>query len=159
MKLKDELLKIVVSFDKAGIDYALCGGLAVAVHGYPRMTKDIDILIRLESLETAKDALADIEYDLESGLFRFNPNTDKESQMYRVSRAEGNNLVTLDLMLVAPVFEPVWNDRETVSLGEIVIKVVSKKGLITMKEISGRPQDIADIDALRRLDDEQWIKN
>jgi hypothetical protein len=40
VKLKDELLKIVVSLDKAGIDYALCGGLAVAVHGHPRMTKD-----------------------------------------------------------------------------------------------------------------------
>lgn len=155
MKLKDELLKIVVSLDKAGIDYALCGGLAVAIHGHPRMTKDIDILIRWESLEAAKAALADIEYDLESGLFRFNPNTDHESQMYRVSRAEGNDLVTLDLMLVAPVFESVWNDRETVSLGEMMIKVVSKKGLITMKSVAARPQDIADIAALRRLDDDQ----
>jgi hypothetical protein len=98
--------------------------------------------------------LADIEYDLESGLFRFNPNTDQESQMYRVSRAEDHHLMTLDLMLVAPVFELVWNDREAVSLGEIVIKVVSKKGPITMKNVAGRPQDIADIDALRRLDDE-----
>lgn len=154
MKLKDELLKIVVGLDKAGIDYALCGGLAVAVHGHPRMTKDIDILIRPESLEAAKAALANIAYDLESGLFRFNPNTDRESQMYRVSRAEGHHLITLNLMLVAPVFEPVWNDRETVSLGEIMIKVVSKNGLITMKKIAGRPQDIADVDALRRLDSE-----
>jgi hypothetical protein len=60
--------------------------------------------------------------------------------------------MTLDLRLVAPVFEPVWNDRETVSLGEIMIKVVSKKGLVTMKNVAGRPQDIADIDALRRLE-------
>ena len=154
MKLKDELLKIVVRLDQAGIDYALCGGLAVAVHGHPRMTKDIDILIRPESLEAAKAALADIAYDLESGLFRFNPNTDQESQMYRVSRAEDQHLMTLDLMLVAPVFEAVWNDRETVSLGEIAIKIVSKKGLVIMKNIAGRPQDIADIDALRRLDGE-----
>jgi len=140
---------------KAGIDYALCGGLAVAVHGHPCMRKDIDILIRPESLESAKAVLADIDYDLESGLFRFNPKTDQESQMYRVSRAEGNDLVTLDLMLVAPIFESVWNDRETVSLGEMMIKVVSKTGLITMKSVAARPQDIADIAALRRLDDEQ----
>jgi hypothetical protein len=154
VKLKDELLKIVAGLDKAGIDYALCGELAVAVHGHPRMTKDIDILIRPESLEAAKAALAKMAYDLESGLFRFNPNTDRESQMYRFSRAEGHHLITLDLMLVAPVFDPVWNDRETVSLGENMIKVVSKKGLITMKNVAGRPQDIADIDALRRLDGE-----
>jgi hypothetical protein len=54
MKLKDELLKIVSCFDKAEIDYALCGGLAVAFHDYPRRIKDIDILIRIESLEDAK---------------------------------------------------------------------------------------------------------
>lgn len=89
-----------------------------------------------------------------AGLFRFNPNTDQESQMYRVSRAEGHHLMKLDLMFVAPVFEPVWNDRETGSLGEIEIKIVSKRGLITMKSVAGRPQDIADIDALRRLEGE-----
>jgi len=60
----------------------------------------------------------------------------------------------LDLMLVVPVFEPVWNDRETVSLSEIAIKVVSKRGLIIMKKVAGRTQDIADIDALRRLEGE-----
>jgi hypothetical protein len=74
--------------------------------------------------------------------------------MYRVSRAEGHHLMKLDLMFVAPVFEPVWNDRETGSLGEIEIKIVSKRGLITMKSVAGRPQDIADIDALRRLEGE-----
>jgi len=74
--------------------------------------------------------------------------------MYRVSRAEGHHLMTLDLRLVAPVFEPVWNDRETVSLSEIAIKVVSKRGLIIMKNVAGRTQDIADIDAMRRLDGE-----
>jgi hypothetical protein len=103
------------------------------------MTEDIDVLIRSKSLEAAKAALADIEYDLESSLFRFNPKTDQESQMYRV----------------APVFESVGNDRETVSLGEIMIKVVSNKGLITMKRVAARPRDIADIAVLQRLDDEQ----
>jgi hypothetical protein len=152
MKLKDELLTIVSCFDKAGLEYALCGGLAVAIHGHPRLTKDIDILIRGESLEGAKTALIAIEYDLESGLFRFNPNTEKESQMYRVSKAVGTELLTLDLLLVAPVFEQVWEDRESISVGEHRMMVVSKSGLITMKEVAGRPQDIADIDALQRLE-------
>ncbi len=78
------------------------------VHGYPRFTKDIDVLIRPESLEVAKSSLAQIEYDLEGGLFRFNPGTSHENLMYRVSRAEGPRLTLLDLLLVAPVFEDVW---------------------------------------------------
>lgn len=43
MKIKDELLKITHCFETNSIDYALCGGLAVAVHGYPRFTRDIDL--------------------------------------------------------------------------------------------------------------------
>jgi hypothetical protein len=154
MKLKDELLRIAACFDRSGIDYALCGGLAVVVHGYPRLTKDIDILIRPEELEHAREELAKIEYDLEGGAFRFNAGTDKENLMYRISRAVETELTTLDLMLVARVFEDVWADREVIQLGNQSLKIVSKTGLITMKEVAGRPQDLADIDALRQLENE-----
>ncbi len=152
MKLKEELLKITECLDQAGIDYGLCGGLAVVVHGYPRLTKDIDILIRPESLELAKEHLAKIEYDLEAGLIRFNHGNSNENLMYRVSRAVGTELTTLDLMLVAPAFESVWADRQAIQLGNHRLKVVSKDGLITMKRLSGRPQDLADIDALNRIE-------
>ena len=64
MKLKDELLKIIDCLDQAGVDYGLCGGLAVVVHGYPRLTKDIDLLIRSESLEIAKEHLSGRPQDL-----------------------------------------------------------------------------------------------
>ena len=153
MKLKDELVKITQCLTQAGVDYGLCGGLAVAVHGYPRFTKDIDILIRPESLEVAKSSLAQIEYDLEGGLFRFNHGTSNENLMYRVSRAEGRELITLDLMLVAPVFEDVWASREVIQLDEHLLTVVSKDGLITMKKLSGRPQDLADVEALNKIGD------
>lgn len=153
MKLKDELVKITQCLTQAGVDYGLCGGLAVAVHGYPRFTKDIDILIRPELLEIAKSSLAQIEYDLEGGLFRFNPGTSIENLMYRVSRAEGRELITLDLMLVAPVFEHVWASREVIQFDEQLVTVVSKDGLITMKKLSGRPQDLADVEALNKIGD------
>lgn len=57
-------------------------------------------------------------------------------------------------MLVAPIFEKVWADREVIQLGTQSLTIVSKQGLITMKEVAGRPQDIADIDALRRMDNQ-----
>lgn len=151
MKLKDELLRIARCFEDAKIDYAICGGLAVAVHGYPRFTKDIDFLILSEQLAQAKSELAKIEYDLESGLFYFNQGTSTENRMYRTSRAFGSDLVTIYLLLVAPVFQGVWADRELIELDGQTVKVVSKAGLIRMKKASGRPQDLADITALRNL--------
>ena len=154
MQLRTELLKIVRCFNESKIDYALCGGLAVAVHGYVRATKDIDILICEESLTDARQSLAPIGYDLEAGVFKFDQGTDRETRLFRVSRAEGSALTTLDLMLVTPILASVWKDREVVRAYDTDIKVVSKAALIKMKELAGRHQDLADIESLRNLSDE-----
>jgi hypothetical protein len=43
MNIKTELLSILEALDAADTSYALCGGLALAVHGHPRFTKDIEL--------------------------------------------------------------------------------------------------------------------
>ena len=88
---------------------------------------------------------------MEAGHFRLNLGTSKESLLFRVSRAVGTELTTLDLMLVGTIFEGVWADRELIEAGAQSLKIVSRNGLITMKEIAGRPQDLADISALRSM--------
>ena len=50
--LQEELLGLCQAFASEGIEYAVCGGMAVAVHGYPRATQDIDMLVREEDLES-----------------------------------------------------------------------------------------------------------
>jgi hypothetical protein len=42
LTLESELRELVQRFNEAKIEYALCGGMAVALHGYPRFTRDID---------------------------------------------------------------------------------------------------------------------
>ena len=148
LQLRTELLNIVTCLDEAKVDYGLCGGLAVAVHGYPRATKDIDILIRFEDLADARRTLATIGFDLEAGLFKFDSNSARERHLYRISKAEGAQLTTLDLMLVTPVMEDVWNDREIIRAFGKEIKVVSRESLIKMKMLASRLQDLADIESL-----------
>lgn len=148
IQLRTELLKIVRCFNEAGIDYGLCGGLAVAVHGYVRATKDIDVLICEASLEVARKSLATIGYDLEAGVFKFDIGTAQETRLFRVSKADGPTMTTLDLMLVMPVLVEVWNDREMIVAFDTEIKVVSKAALIKMKKLAGRYQDLADIESL-----------
>ena len=58
MDLYQELILVVDCLEAAQIEYALCGGLAVAVHGYPRFTKDIDLLIQPENLSSVRELLA-----------------------------------------------------------------------------------------------------
>ena len=43
--LLQELLDITSDLERNGIEYAVCGGLALTIHGFPRATFDIDVLI------------------------------------------------------------------------------------------------------------------
>ena len=43
--LYEEFKSIISALEQRGIDYAVCGGLAMAVHGLARATVDIDLLI------------------------------------------------------------------------------------------------------------------
>ena len=51
MDIADELRLLISLLDEHGIDYALCGGLAMSVYGKPRSTIDIDLLTLPESLD------------------------------------------------------------------------------------------------------------
>ena len=51
-------------------------------------------------------------------------------------------------------FEEAWPDRISADYGGQSASVISRKHLIQNKKASGRPQDVADVDALERLDDE-----
>lgn len=75
-----------------------------------------------------------------------------EAQLRRVTRIEGNELLTLDLLLVNPNLLPVWNSRLTIATEAGPVRVVSRASLLQMKAAAGRPQDIGDIQRLTELD-------
>ncbi|MBM3791464.1 MAG: nucleotidyl transferase AbiEii/AbiGii toxin family protein [Acidobacteria bacterium] len=56
---RDELLKVLRSFDEQGVDYVLIGATAMAFHGLVRATEDVDLLIRAasENIERLRGAL------------------------------------------------------------------------------------------------------
>jgi hypothetical protein len=51
LDIYNEFRQLVTALAKHNLDYALCGGMAMAVHQSPRATIDIDILIPAEALE------------------------------------------------------------------------------------------------------------
>ena len=59
MDLHEELARLVDALADCEVEYALCGGLALAVHGFPRFTKDIDLLVRKEDVEGIVEAARD----------------------------------------------------------------------------------------------------
>lgn len=141
----EQLRLIVESFNRNEIEFALCGGLAVSAHGLIRATEDIDFLIREEALERAYQAAAEIGYDIRGLDTSFKERT---VEIRRVSAVVGGEVISLDLLLVTPYVEDVWETREHIDFMGLSLYVVSREGLIKMKKQSGRPRDLDDIERL-----------
>jgi hypothetical protein len=148
MNLFDELMALVAELDAHGVDYALIGGLAVAVWGVPRATKDIDLLILPEAIERAKEAASRRGFVLAAGPLKFRDGVSIE----RVSRVRDGALLTVDFMLVSEGLTAAWASRTQLRTVERTLSVVSRDALIAMKIAAARPQDIADVEKLRDLD-------
>jgi len=148
MNLADELLGIVDALDAAGIHYAVCGGLAVAIHGHARMTKDIDVLIRREDLDRVREVLKGRGFVLEAGSIHFARGTSEQREVFRTSKPDGDDLLTVDLLIAGPALAEVYASRVLVAWRDRRMQVVSRAGLAKMKRLAGREQDLLDLKEL-----------
>jgi hypothetical protein len=156
LDLVAELDAVLDSFARAKVDHALCGGLALAVHGHPRATMDIDLLIRPDDLEVALQAAAAVGFDVPARKMIFGLATGDSREIQRVSKVDPDtgSLLTLDLVLAGPSLEDVMATRIATPWRGRPVSVVSRDGLARMKRLAGRPRDLADIAALEGTDEE-----
>ncbi|MCU0824235.1 MAG: hypothetical protein MUF77_06295 [Leptospira sp.] len=145
--LLDEFTNITKALNERKIDYAVCGGWAMAILGFPRATVDIDLLILTENLDEVWQIAQNFGYNIEGLPLSFH---DGKVEIRRISKIdeETKTLITLDLLLVTEALKEVWNDRKAFSWNQGTVFSVSKDGLISLKTISGRLQDLADIERL-----------
>lgn len=153
MNLVDELHAVAGVLRARGIVYAICGGIAVTIHGATRTTKDIDVLIARKDVPRALEAVAPLGYTFAALPMTFDAATDRERHVQRVSKLDGKEHLVLDLLIAEAAFEGLLSERVEVELPEGVLSVVSLHVLLKMKRLAGRPQDQADIEKLERGDD------
>jgi hypothetical protein len=147
--LYDELRSVLEALDQAGVDYALVGGLAVAVWGAPRATKDIDLLVPTDAVAQAMAAVRACGFTLEALPFEFKDGTT----LHRVSKVDKNGeLMTVDFIMVDRNLEAAWASRTRLPFANGEVAVISREALIAMKALAARPQDIADIQNLKEGD-------
>jgi len=146
--LLEEFTNLVAEFERREIPYAVCGGLAMAIHGAPRATIDIDLMVQSDDLERAWETAKSLGYNVEGLPLNFD---DGAIQIRRISKVEPERkrLITVDFLLVTERTRRVWDNREIVTWTNGTISTVSREGLIELKELSGRPQDLVDIQRLQ----------
>lgn len=152
MKLLDDFKNLVEAIEAEGIEYATCGGLAMAVHGFVRATKDIDILINERDVEKVFAIARKFEYDIEGLPLNFDGGKMRLRRISKIDQ-ETKTLITLDCLIVTDFMKDVWDTRELFEWASGRAWVVSRDGLIKMKTLAGRDQDKVDIQKLRGDDD------
>ena len=153
MSLLERLVKVL---NQQKIPYAIVGGVAVALHGAPRGTIDIDIVIKhtarvFKSVETCLKGL---------GFLPRLPVTAHEVFSFKDEYISRRNLIawsfynpTNPLEVIDIILTHDLSDMKTVNkkMGLSTLKVLAVEDLINMKKKSGRPQDIEDIKVLKEL--------
>lgn len=150
------LTKLTNALDKHKVPYALVGGYAVALHGVVRGTVDIDFVIRWQKKHLLNACKALESIGLQSRL----PLSAEDVFNFRDEYINNRNLLAwnfynpkdqteqVDLMIN---FDLGTKKTANATFDTNKIKVLNKKDLVAMKQASGRPQDLADIEALERL--------
>ena len=144
MDIHAELRRIIDTLGREGIDYALCGGLAVAFHGYVRFTQDIDLLVRRDDVDRVTQVVATCGFVDSSGKLPIGA----DDLLYRLVKTEGPEFLALDLIVLGSSLVGVWEDRELFEWDGVPIWVVSADGLARMKRRAGRDQDLLDLKKL-----------
>lgn len=149
----EEFQMLVSRFNKEQIEYAVCGGWAMAIHGAPRATVDIDFLVLTENLTKVWQIAQEFGYDIEGLPLSFDQGIIEIRRISKIDK-ETKNLITIDFLLVTDGLKDVWEKRESIDWEDDRVWTVSKEGLIFMKQLSGRHKDLGDIEALRELENE-----
>jgi len=153
---------ILEALNRAGVRYVVVGGVAVVLHGYARLTADLDLAVDLEPGEAAKA----IDTLVELGLVPIAPVdpsgfadpkvraawiAEKNMQVFSM-RDPRDPLRLVDLFVEHVIdFKQLWRRSELLDLAETTVRVASIPDLVAMKRKAGRPQDLADIEALEAI--------
>lgn len=158
------LLPVLRALHEAGVRFVIVGGVGVVLQGHPRMTVDLDLVVELAQANVlaAIDALTAIGLVPRLPV----PAHDFADEERRRAWVEQRNLTVfslhdptnplreVDLFAFEPIpFDLLQRDASIVTIEGVPLAVASRQHLIAMKTDTGRPQDLADIDALRRLED------
>lgn len=144
LDLYDEFSQLVARLEDAGVQYALCGGLALAVYCEPRATVDVDIMIAPEAFDAAKFVAQEAGF-LKEALPMSLAQGTIEIRRFSKRDPETGDWLSLDLLLVTPATRDVWESRRVIPWEDRRLNVVSREGLIRLKRIRGSAVDLEDI--------------
>jgi hypothetical protein len=145
MEIQPDFRDLLACFNKHEVEYLVVGGYALALHGAPRLTGDLDLYVR-PSPENALRTLAALK---EFGFGSLDISADDFTAPDRVIQL-GYPPVRVDLVtsISGVSWEEAVLDGPTAQFGDVPARVIGYDAFIRNKKATGRRKDLADIEAL-----------
>lgn len=146
LDLYAELRRIAEALDRAGVPYALAGGLAVSIYTAPRATEDIDLMIDQQHLDQAIRAVEPLGFRVAGRPMRV---AGGQLEIQRLTKVDGADLLPLDLLSVRDAaLASMVADRTERTLDGQRVSIVSLRALRALKRLRGSTRDHADLEAM-----------
>jgi len=148
MDLYNDFRELCVLLTAAKVDFLIVGGYALAFHGAPRFTGDLDIFVRPDLDHVSR---------MLSVVSQFGFPTEDTSPEYVLANKKilelGRIPVQVHVMtaITGVDWDAAWASLEGGNYGDAPVHFLGRANLITNKMAAGRPKDLADVEALRRL--------
>ena len=148
MTLQKDLREFVALLNSLTIDYVVVGGHAVAFHGHPRLTGDIDFLVR-PTRENAERVLAAVTaFGFAQARLSIEDFTRPDTV---VQMGRPPNRIDLLTSVSGISFEEAWDSRVAGELDGLPVPFLGLQSLLKNKQAAGRDNDLTDVKRLKAI--------
>lgn len=144
--LNQDFKDLLSAFNEHGVEFLVVGAHALAAHGFIRATRDLDVWVRADAANSVRVMKA-----LHSFGAPTHQITASDFAVPGITFQIGVDPLRIDVITTIDGvdFESAWRNRVAADYGNVPVFVLSRADLIANKQASGRPQDLADIVALK----------
>jgi hypothetical protein len=149
--MEKDFRDILLALNHANAKYLVVGGYAVSIHAQPRATKDLDLWIET----TAENSVAVFRALAAYGAPLGGLTAEDFHRLAKTGFQIGVAPYRIDILheIDGLTFAEAWESRvETVMDDDIPVHLIGREELVRNKMISGRPQDLADVAAIRKAE-------
>lgn len=145
MEVQNDFKELLELFNAHNVQYLIVGGYALAYHGAPRYTGDIDVFVKSDSENASLILKALNDFGFGSVGLKIEDFTNKDNIVQL-----GYPPVRIDIItsISGVSWEEAYKSREKGNYGDVPIYYIGRDQYIINKKASGRKKDLADIEAL-----------
>ncbi len=145
MDLAPDFDEFIGSLNAHGVDFLIVGAYALAFHGAPRFTGDIDVFLR-PTLDNATRTLAAIRS------FGFPVEELRAEDLLDPRRMLEMGVEPVQIHVMTAIsgvpWDDAWQTRQPGACGQHAVAFLGREAFLRNKRAAGRPKDLADVDAL-----------